>query len=95
MTFYRAIILTILFAVLVVTEFGGGKAISYTSSFQIQNLMSDLFDNNAIFDNEETPRREISSLEQLQEYFRLGMIPLLYNEPFKRARLTPYLRAYL
>jgi len=54
-----------------------------------------LIDTNCIFDAEETSRLELKSPEQFYDYLRIGVMPNLFNEGFKKAKIVPFLRPYL
>ena len=59
----RTIILALLFAALVVTEFGGPGVGDFKGQQQVKDLMTKIFDNDAVFDDQETSRMEINTAE--------------------------------
>jgi hypothetical protein len=83
--------------VLILTELGGGgrgRFSSFTSQQETRALISSILDKEAVFDSYGRTRLDVASPSELESYFRLALMPNLFNEIFKRTLLTPYLPAY-
>ncbi|TNV73231.1 hypothetical protein FGO68_gene13026 [Halteria grandinella] len=89
------LVLSILVCALYVTELGPYFTPQFTPQQQVKTLMSTIFDQSLVFDMKERTRLDIESAEDIYEYLRLALIPALFNEAFKSAMITPYLRPYL
>ena len=60
---YRTIVLSLIFIVLVATEFGGPGIGNFTGQSQVKQLMTKIIDYESVFDERETSRLEINSPE--------------------------------